>query len=376
MSTNDPYQQYRAAFGAELRRVAPKARARRRRRSVLALGGATVGLAAAGSAAVILAPTTGTKLDVLAEAKAAVATTPGSILHFAVTGDSDFPTSRLDQRRAKGCKTDPLEVWQTTDTAAPRYRLRLPLNPCGLNTIGARIATGPLDIVYGDRTSSQYSEADGFLETVTDLPAKANAAALEQIQSFINPLGGGSQIAGPDNADPVTGIRLLLAKGKLSDGGQVRGQDGRELRRLTGFYTEERGDPKNPRTSRVDVEYLVDAKTYAPVKLSTTSEQNVPKDIEARRWWLGPQKKEPITYSVSFASYEKLPLNADTEKLITVQPKPGTDITSKTYAETSAPGYKYPKPDKAEKARAKAITDQQIADGIRKRTSYTGPNGE
>jgi hypothetical protein len=349
MSTPDPYEQYRAALSTELRRVAPVVR-RQRRRRIAALGAATVGLAAAGTAVVVLAPTTGSRLDVIAQARAAIASSSDAIVHYSVWQSDNAPRTKAEAKRARDCKATPPEVWMATADGPPHYRYRIPQSPCVINDFGGRIVTGDLEIAYGDRTSTVYSPNDGFAFVKSGLPASYD----EQQPPLPT---GDSRFSGADDArDPVAAIRAMLSAGQLRDAGPTRGDHGRALRKLVGSSFEDRGDPAHPRKSKVSVVYEVDANTFAPVLIATTAEQTVPKDPDL------PLKRlvylhRMITQTLRFSTYETLPLTPANEKLLTIPLKPGTKVTPKeaTAEPVSA----------AEKARAKKIIDAQIAAGLR-----------
>ena len=358
MSTPDPYERHRAAFGAELQRVTPRVRHQRRRRA-FALGSATVALAGAASAAIVLAPTTGSRLDVVADARAAIDTSPDSIVHFALTYSSNWPQRTIDKRRAKGCRSAPSEMWRATTEGPPRYRVRVPMNPCGVNVVGANIATGAFDVAYADRTIKTSSPADGFMTVDTGLPASADEQPLYGAV-------GDTRLTEGDPTDPVARIRSLLAQGKLTDAGTVRGPGGRTLRRLTGRYTELRGDPKAQKPWPVIVDYRVDADTFAPVLIATTSRMSVPKDPDAR---IGqtPYVHRMITQKTRFSTYETIPLTPATEGLLTVTPEPGTKVTTRRWEKDPPRALK---PSAAELRRARAVTDAQIKAGTRVRAEY------
>ena len=93
--------------------------------------------------------------------------------------------------------------------------------------------------------------------------------------------------------DPIPVIRKLLASGELKHAGSAE-LNGRKVERLVGTVPPMDGSPA------VQVEYLVDAKTYAPVRLATKSlQQRLP--------------------GCDFKTYEELPLNAETERLLVLQ---------------------------------------------------------
>ncbi|MBJ7471330.1 MAG: hypothetical protein JHD16_08500 [Solirubrobacteraceae bacterium] len=356
MSTEDPFETHRTAFGAELRRVAPQPRTRRKR--AYAMGGATLALAGAATTVLVLAPLGGTRLDVLTEAQAAIATTPDSIIHYALKYDSGYPEREVDTERSRGCEPEPGQVWRATTSGAPRFRMRIPLNPCSVSRIGDRIATGSFDVAYGDRTESLYSETDGFMIVTKGLPPEADE------QQPMLPVGD-ERLTEGESQDPVARIRSMLRDGKLADAGELPSQSGRALRRLVGEYSELRGDPADPSPRKVSVDYRVDAETFAPVEISVTRMQLVPEDVDAP---IGrsPMVRRELTDVTTFSTYETIPLNRETERLLTVQPKPGTDVVSKVFDRDDEPA----KPSKAEEARAQKIIDAQIAAGTRVRGAW------
>lgn len=356
MTPPDPYETHRAAFGAELRAAAPRLRRRRQRR--VALAGTTVALAGAATVVAVVAPTTGSRLDVLTEAKAAITTTPGSIVHFALTTKSGFPLPDEQKRRAKGCKGGPTEVWQSTSGGELRYRTRMPLYTCSTPVVAGKIITGPFENSFGNGTTKVYSESDGYLRIATEQPT-------DRIAYPPVPFGD-SRLSEGNPIDPVARIRSLLADRKLTDAGTIRGKNGRVvLRKLVGDYTELRGDPKAPKPWPVHVEYRVDAKTFAPVLLLTTQRMSVPVDPNDRKWWRNTVHRM-VTEEAHFSKFEIIPLTPDSERLLDVQPKPGTETITEPTEQTDWGA----KPSKAELARAKRITDAQIKAGIRKRADW------
>lgn len=363
MSAHGPFDDHREAFGAELRRAAPKVKQRRRRR-LFTLGGASVALAAAATAAVVIAPSTGSRLDVLAEAQAAIATTPDSIIHYAARMESGYPQRKVDLARWRGCSTKPPETWAATSPGPPRYRIRLPMNPCDLHLVGARIATGGIEVAYGARTEKIYAPADGFMNVATELPAEADEQLRWAMLPIIEPQPADVNAA----RDPVAWIRTLFAEGKLRDAGEIQGAGGRKLRRLVGEFEEMRGDPKNPKPKTVKLDYRVDAETFAPVRIAVTRDTLVPKDVNVPMREYKYEHRE-LTDVTTFSIFETLPLTKDNERLLTVEPKAGTEVTTEQY-EGFDPNTKAEKPSAAERARAKRITDAQIAAGTRKRAGW------
>jgi hypothetical protein len=99
--------------------------------------------------------------------------------------------------------------------------------------------------------------------------------------------------------DPIPVIRRLLADGELEHAGSSE-LDGRKVERLVGSTPA--GDDGTPRE---DVEYLVDAETYAPVRLAT---KGTLKD-----------GRPAGSFKLTFKRYERLPLTAENEKLLVVR---------------------------------------------------------
>lgn len=353
MSPHDPFEQHRAAFGAELVRATPRAR-RRRRQRILALGGATVALAGAATAVAITLPTTGSTLDVVGDARAAIAVDSAAIIHFAVVHDAGYPVPPAEAERAKACASDPVKVWRSTAAGPLRYRIRQPIPKCFVNEVGSRLATGHLETAYADRTLRTYAPDDGFMTVETGLPEE-----YDHDLPIVSPFGY-RPLGQDDPVDPVARIRSLLTGGALTDAGELQGRDGRRLRRLVGSYSEKRGDPAAPKTYPVSVDYRVDAKTYAPVLISTTHTVTLPRDLDDPKRGMVAR---PVTDRVRFSAYDKLPLTRANEGLLTVQPAPGTDVTTERWSRNAKPT----RPSREERARAKKAVRAQILAGTRVR---------
>jgi hypothetical protein len=99
--------------------------------------------------------------------------------------------------------------------------------------------------------------------------------------------------------DPLPVVQRLLAEGKLEPAG-ITEVSGREAQRLVG--TEPAPDEMSP---AVEVEYLVDADTYAPLQLSTTA------TLKDGR----PAGGSKLT----FLDYERLPLTPANARLLVIE---------------------------------------------------------
>ncbi|MDA0184520.1 hypothetical protein OJ997_29730 [Solirubrobacter phytolaccae] len=99
--------------------------------------------------------------------------------------------------------------------------------------------------------------------------------------------------------DPVPVIQRLLAEGKLEPAGTTDLR-GRKAQRLVG--SESAPDARSP---GVEVEYLVDARTYAPLQLSTKATLSDGRSAGASK--------------LTFLQYERLPRTAANERLLTLK---------------------------------------------------------
>ena len=263
-------------FGGELSRSnARRTRTVTRRRRSAGLV-AALGVGAAVAVAVVpgRAP-----VDVLAEARAALAT-GGDILHYRVEFDEAHPPGYVpppDIARLKRCSAPAPDVWRTT-SGRLRWRIRTHADPpCSrVGTWGAGgPVTGATDTTYANGTRTTWSRADGWALVETDVSA-SQARVQTGSSGFFGEWSGD---------DPLEQLRTLVRTGGLKPAGTTR-QGARTLQRLVG----PRGTA--PRGQQ-NVEYLVDAKTYAPVRVRF--------DIEHSR------NRTPVRYEIRFPIYERLP---------------------------------------------------------------------
>lgn len=103
--------------------------------------------------------------------------------------------------------------------------------------------------------------------------------------------------------DPAVGIQALLADGTLTDQGEVE-SGGRVVRRFT--------HPQG------EVVFDVDPKTFAPIAGSSTP------------------ATDGVRYHYTIERYEKLPLDAETAKLLEIQPPAGTEIVRRPVQDAAA----------------------------------------
>lgn len=274
------------------------------------------GIALAGVAAVGLAGTAvvpglgGSPVDVVASARAAAAPGGGGIVHALVRYEHGSYVSMAiytdgDPRdpggvRTVGTVTGDVESWSTADPLRHRETRFLDAPGGGQETIQNAYADGVLAV----RNSWQPKAGEWRLS------AKDRARTERELTDGS---ADGQRVSGVDSAgDPVATIRALLGSGRLRDAGTTRFGD-RDVRRLTGReagYVDAGGTWFQP----VDFEYLVDADSYDPVRI--TSVQVLPAD---------PTSEEPDAHHERrivdrwvFEVFERLPLNPTTAKLLTI----------------------------------------------------------
>ena len=117
-----------------------------------------------------------------------------------------------------------------------------------------------------------------------------------------------SKAPGMFSNDPVAGLRAMLAAGKVRDAGEVT-VAGRTVRRLVSVerIPQPRGHQFVQRTT-----YDLDPKTFAPIGGTLQFD-------------IGPARKLTLTFHVD--RYERLPLNAENAKLLTIPTNAQTKVT-------------------------------------------------
>jgi hypothetical protein len=247
-----------------LARLDPAPPPRRRRTRALTLAfAATVALVA-----VVLVSEL-RSVDVVAEAREALGETR-AIIHLRVHEERLNP----DGSPVQASGTRP-EIWSARDPLRIRTRQR-------------------------SRTGSviESSYAGGVTKAVDTRTGKVQTTRLDPEARKAFEDGDGQANLMQPGFDPIPAIRRLLAEGKLQHEGSTT-VDGREVERLVG--SEPSPDAMIP---RVDVEYLVDASSYAPVRLSTRATLRDGRPAGASR--------------ITFELYEELPRTPANEALLNI----------------------------------------------------------
>ncbi|MEV4419161.1 hypothetical protein AB0L40_04200 [Patulibacter sp. NPDC049589] len=276
------------------------------------------GIALAGVSAVGLAGTAvvpglrGTPVDVVASARAAAEPGGEGIVHALVRyhhGPYVFMGAMYaeprgghhhpgDVGRKVGTVTGDIESWSTA-TPLRHREVRF------------------LDAPGGGQATMQTAYADGVVAERNSWEPKGRERQMgaRERRRAVRDLTGtsGGRLSGLDSkGDPVTTIRRLLDGGRLREAGKTD-LDGRHVRRLVG---REDGyvDAGGTWTPPVDFEYLIDAGSYAPVRVTSLRVLAAhPNDEEP-----AARHERRIVDRWVFEVFERLPFTPETAKLLTI----------------------------------------------------------
>jgi len=272
---------YLDAFGARLESAAaPRPTAERRvpRLALLASTAAATALAIT-AVALLLPGGTTRRLDVVAEARAALAPHPDELTHLVV------------RQRLAGAKAFQPELasQQWSATKPVRWRVAYAMPSSSTNHPGQRV-----EIAYARGVEHEYYPKINHIRRVRGVKVHPAPAAY--------PLG----------TDPIAALRAMLAQGTLRDAGTVKVGD-RDVRRLVGTRSRSFSPAKGAPKVTSKVQYDVDPDSFAPVHAR----------IEMAR----PPGADALYVVLDFDTFERIPLNAESEKLLHIHPKPGASIT-------------------------------------------------
>jgi hypothetical protein len=315
--TQDAYRRYLDAFGD---RIDAAAAPPPRRRGLLA--GAVVVVAAIVALVVFLATPSGErKINLVAEARAALPSS-GELLHLATVsttsliGADDAAQQRFDEfarRHHDEYAPRYFEQWSAGD----RWRVAGPTNKVfpklfagepyypGFYISDQELqqvrltdeVIGPTQEAFEDGIDTLYVESLGVI-----IRSNLRAAGWD---TDVGSFPGGIYTGSPTllGSDPVAAIRKQLDRGNLHDAGAAE-VDGRSVRRLV--------------SQDGNFEYDVDAKSFEPVRVRMFSHWVGPLD--------SPYPPEKMAEDVNFETFETLPLNSETERLLTIDAPPGTTV--------------------------------------------------
>jgi hypothetical protein len=282
---NHGYDQLLEGFGQQLDAAAAGAEARRGRAKRRSRGAAGVGLLLLGGA-------DSGQLDVVAQARAALAPS-NEIVHLVTTthlGTAGGPEPRTGA---------PAVTEQWSAAAPPRWRVAIYI-PTPTRTPGGKpvrnldgLVTGHVQVSYANGTEAQYFQQVNTLQITTGLSDQGQRRSPD----------------GPFGVEPVAQIRSMIEAGQLHDAGNGS-IDGRAIRRLVGEAPHgarwTRGATSRP---PAPIEYDVDASSYAPVRI-TIDESRTREPVGV---------KTPVEV-IDVDTYELIPLNSTTASLLTIKP--------------------------------------------------------
>lgn len=298
----------RDALVAEVSRSTTPARGRRSTRSAcrrivpVALSSAVVVAVGWGGTSAVVGTSVPT-IDVVAAARAATAPHRDEILHVVMRMATATPDAhREDSTSSAGREPLPtftgrIERWSATEPLRDRtvWFVTLP-SRAGVERAESAYANG----VRRERQSWRR----GVRVTRLD-PAERAGYEHDRLRADRSWLQNATF-----SVDPVAGIRALLAEDRLRDGGTTT-VDGREVRRLIG---DEPGNADDAPGSAITYEYLVDAETFAPVRVTTTRTQ----PAQPGATDTSPEVPRTVTYHWTFERFERLPMTARNQRLLTV----------------------------------------------------------
>jgi hypothetical protein len=324
--TKEAYDRYLKDFGKRLEAAAPPPRGRRG----WVVGAVLVAAAIVALALFLAAPSSDKKINVVAEARAALPTS-GDLVHFAMVSTNSLvdADAAAQQRFDELARRFPhafggrryFEQWSAGNlwrVAAPTNRVDPKLfagepyypgfsvSDPELQRIGLTDeVVGPTQEAYGNGVDSLYIERLGVI-----IRANLGEAGWDdkQVGSFPGGIYTGASM-GFLGSDPVTMLRKRLESGDLRDAGTAE-VDGRSVRRLV----------------HGSFEYDVDAETFEPVRVR-----------ELSNW--GPDNHlAKLATDADFQVFETLPLNSETEGLLSIDAPSNTMVIHAQAPDEQAPG--------------------------------------
>lgn len=263
------------------------------------------------------------RLSVVARAEAALAPKPG-ILHVRATVTDESRSGGAPIAHTPGSFRQRYEQWRATDP--DRWREKVYGSRRRAPRDGAmRPVVEPTETSYADGAESHYRPVDGLLHTVTGFSPSHGA---RQVGIFSDRRGGS-----------LERLREMFERGELQDRGATT-VAGRAARRLVGRSHDRFG-------ATITMDYAVDPSSFAPIRMTTAVR------TQPGRHGLG--KGMVFRQRIDFEVFETLPATPINERLLRIDPAPGTKITTQTL----------------EQARA-AARARDVMSGTRKVTSRPG----
>ena len=280
-------------------------RRKRQRRRGLRLGGAAAGLAAAGTVAVLVVGGSAPRqIDVVAEARAALAPKPG-ILHIRGVVTDESTSGGKSIRHVPGSFRQRWEQWRATDPSRWRVKVYGSKRQVRRGDI-VLPAVEPSETAFAAGAESHYRPLERQLHTVTGFSARHG----DRPMGVFSGRRGGS----------LEQLRAMFERGQLDDRGPTS-VGGRPARRLVGRSNDRFG-------STLTVDYAVDPSSFAPIRVTTSVR------TPGGRHGLG--RGMVFRQRIDFEVFETLKATPANERLLRIEPAPGTESTTQTLAQARA----------------------------------------
>ena len=287
---SDQYERFLEDFGKQLNHGKQRAGQLRSRRRIT-MGG--LALAAIAAAIIALVSTGGGRVDVVAEAEAALAP-PGRLLYIVTTsrlemrGGTQTEVSGRDAASLGWNKPRVAEEWSASMPTRWRIATTVPTA-----TAHGSFPAAPLQCAYSNESEETYNQAFQTNELNIVPVTKGQDDASEESPCT-------DQVSSGLGTEPEEHIQSMLKAGQLQPAGSST-VNGRAVLRLTGQQTQ-------PQLPPWPVEYDVDPETYAPVrfiveKVGTSTFGNT----------------GALTEVTDVTAYEELPLTETTTALLDIK---------------------------------------------------------
>jgi hypothetical protein len=270
-------------FGQRLKQAETRPAGGHRRRGPHAAGALVLAGIAAGTL-MLTGAGGGGRLDVVAQARAALAPA-GNVVHLVTTSHMEMrggSEAQIVGPEAEENAPRVTERWSTSQPTRWRVATSVPI------VTAHGTSTGPVQRSYGGGTEQSYIPSLNTLDITTGVSEDSLLAR-----------------SGPLGTDPTARIRSMLEAGQLHDAGSGT-LNGHAVRRLVG---EELSRPQGFAHPPWPVEYDVDPKTFAPVRFT----------VEEVGMNFRGNTGTP-TQVVDVNTYEALPLNETSAALLSIHP--------------------------------------------------------
>jgi hypothetical protein len=293
----DEYERFLKDMGAQVDQAANRRARQPRGRRRVAAGGLALFAAVAG---IVLVIGNGTgRVDVVAQAEAALAPT-GQLLRLVTVSQLEMrggTHAQVTGSEAEGLgwnKARTAEQWSASLPTRWRIATTIPTS-----TTAGSVTAAPIQCAFSTGSEEIYDQAFQTNEVVIVPVSKGRDESSEESPCT-------TQVSGGLGTQPVAHIHAMLESGQLKAAGKATVK-GREVLRLTGRETHPQSTGAGPGAAW-PVEYDVDPETYAPVRFTVER-------VGANT--LG--NAGTLTEVTDVTTYEELPLNQTTTGFLSLK---------------------------------------------------------